>query len=241
VLVGAELGAGVDEPCPSRPQRAGAGRGAGVRVALVNERARWAPQVAGVQVICWRCHRRIRPGEDWDLGHPETAARPASRPAGPEHASCNRATNATSQLSGAANPPAPSGFFSGGAASRSGRYAPSLGRVRFGALCGVGGRVRMADDDMAVDVAVTDRVLATEGFAQLGLRRLELCAGESGDRLVVRAVAMQHGRGQISAPELGCGRRVSAKNQSMGSVCPSFRLGLLAGEQVELAADLSAG
>jgi hypothetical protein len=46
-----------------------------------------APLVAAGVVDCWRCGRRIEPGQAWDLGHDDVDR---SRWRGPEHASCNR-------------------------------------------------------------------------------------------------------------------------------------------------------
>ena len=52
------------------------------------ERKRWAPHVAAGLVTCWRCGRRILPGQLWDLGH-DDHDRGVYR--GPEHPYCNRA------------------------------------------------------------------------------------------------------------------------------------------------------
>ena len=41
-----------------------------------------APQVAAGLVDCARCHERIRPGQEWDLGHVDGDR---LRYAGPEH------------------------------------------------------------------------------------------------------------------------------------------------------------
>ena len=46
-----------------------------------------APQVAAGAVSCWRCGRRILPGQPWDLGHDDEDR---GRYRGPEHAGCNR-------------------------------------------------------------------------------------------------------------------------------------------------------
>lgn len=51
-------------------------------------RAAWAPRVDAGAVDCARCHRPIRPGEPWDLGHPDAHGSDG----GPEHRRCNRAT-----------------------------------------------------------------------------------------------------------------------------------------------------
>ena len=54
-------------------------------------RKEWAPKVQAGGVICWRCGKPIEPGEPWDLGHGDGAARDEYR--GPEHRGrCNRAT-----------------------------------------------------------------------------------------------------------------------------------------------------
>lgn len=52
-------------------------------------RAALAPQVAAGLVDCWRCRKRIKPGQKWDLGH-DDADRNIVR--GAEHMTCNRAT-----------------------------------------------------------------------------------------------------------------------------------------------------
>jgi len=54
-------------------------------------RRAWVGYVAGGQVTCRRCGELIVPGEAWDLGHDD---HDRSRYTGPEHARCNRATNA---------------------------------------------------------------------------------------------------------------------------------------------------
>lgn len=36
---------------------------------LTRQRRRWAAAVESGLVDCRRCHQRIRPGQDWDLGH----------------------------------------------------------------------------------------------------------------------------------------------------------------------------
>jgi len=51
-------------------------------------RKQWAPKVAAGVVDCARCHKRIRPGEPWDLGHVDGSR---TEYAGPEHRGCNRA------------------------------------------------------------------------------------------------------------------------------------------------------
>jgi hypothetical protein len=52
-------------------------------------RAYLAGIVAGGQVPCARCGRKIAPGEPWDLGH---LRGDRSRWGGPEHRRCNRDT-----------------------------------------------------------------------------------------------------------------------------------------------------
>ena len=49
-----------------------------------------APVVAAGLVRCWRCGRRIRPGEAFDLGHDDIDR---GRYRGPEHVACNRGTS----------------------------------------------------------------------------------------------------------------------------------------------------
>lgn len=64
------------------------------------DRARFAPLVAAGLATCRRgaaCRKRdsrggdtrIRPGEPWDVGHPDAVC---DAPLGPEHEGCNRAT-----------------------------------------------------------------------------------------------------------------------------------------------------
>jgi hypothetical protein len=50
-------------------------------------RARWAPLIAGGQVLCARCEKPIHPYEHWDLGHADDHS---GRYNGPEHRTCNR-------------------------------------------------------------------------------------------------------------------------------------------------------
>lgn len=50
------------------------------------EREAWRPQVEAGTVDCWRCHRPIRPGTPWHLGH-DDHDRTIYR--GPEHERCN--------------------------------------------------------------------------------------------------------------------------------------------------------
>lgn len=52
-------------------------------------RAALAHRVEAGLVDCWRCRRRIEPGEPWDLGHDDDDPRIYR---GPEHRACNRAT-----------------------------------------------------------------------------------------------------------------------------------------------------
>lgn len=47
------------------------------------------PIVEAGQATCWRCQRRIGPGEPWDLGHDDEDR---TRYRGPEHVGCNRRT-----------------------------------------------------------------------------------------------------------------------------------------------------
>ncbi|TKG58907.1 hypothetical protein FCN18_37370 [Prauserella endophytica] len=54
------------------------------------ERQRWKPKVEQGNATCWRCNQPIDPNEPWDLGHDD---RDRSIYRGPEHRSCNRATN----------------------------------------------------------------------------------------------------------------------------------------------------
>ena len=63
-------------------------------------RASLAPRVDAGLIDCWRCGQRIKAGEPWDLGHAERVKGTSSEHrgdhraiAGPEHQSCNRATN----------------------------------------------------------------------------------------------------------------------------------------------------
>lgn len=49
-------------------------------------RAEWAPLVEAGDVDCWRCTRRIEPGQSWQLGH-DDHDRSITR--GPEHKLCN--------------------------------------------------------------------------------------------------------------------------------------------------------
>lgn len=59
------------------------------------ERAEWEPHVAAGTVQCRRGDQcledevLIRPGEPWDLGHPDFVC---SAPTAPEHRRCNRST-----------------------------------------------------------------------------------------------------------------------------------------------------
>lgn len=53
-------------------------------------RVEWEPLVATGHVKCARCAEPISPGVAWDLGHEDIDR---TRYAGPEHASCNRATS----------------------------------------------------------------------------------------------------------------------------------------------------
>jgi hypothetical protein len=54
-------------------------------------RAHWALVIAmGARVACWRCGRRIRPGDDWHLGHRrDRVAGGSDADAAPECAACN--------------------------------------------------------------------------------------------------------------------------------------------------------
>lgn len=54
-------------------------------------RAAHAQLVAAGNVDCWRCGRRIHPGERWELGHlTDHALGGADYDAAPEHFTCNR-------------------------------------------------------------------------------------------------------------------------------------------------------
>jgi hypothetical protein len=62
-------------------------------------RAEWKPHVDRLEVDCWRCGELIIPnpdilGEGWDLGHDDEERGIYH---GPEHVSCNRATNGPSR------------------------------------------------------------------------------------------------------------------------------------------------
>lgn len=50
-------------------------------------RAQVKPQVEAGRITCWRCRKRILPGQPWDLGHHDTDRRAYM---GPEHRACNR-------------------------------------------------------------------------------------------------------------------------------------------------------
>ncbi len=58
-------------------------------------RRQWRPIVDGGQVICWRCGKRILPGEPWDMGHDDSVPFVPGVPRppiyrGPEHRRCSR-------------------------------------------------------------------------------------------------------------------------------------------------------
>lgn len=53
------------------------------------ERARWAPIVEAGLASCWRCGKRLIPGEPWDTGHDD---HDRTKYRGPECLPCNRAT-----------------------------------------------------------------------------------------------------------------------------------------------------
>lgn len=61
-------------------------RGYGHQHRVIREAMR--PYVEAGRVICWRCERRIKPGQAWDVGHDRGVVR------GPEHARCNRQAGA---------------------------------------------------------------------------------------------------------------------------------------------------
>lgn len=50
-------------------------------------RAKWQPVVDSGAAECARCHRPIKPGDEWDMGHDD---HDRSKYTGPEHAPCNR-------------------------------------------------------------------------------------------------------------------------------------------------------
>lgn len=60
-------------------------RGYGARHQALRDH--WAPIVAAGQATCWRCSQRIRPRDEWDLGHDD---HDRSKYKGPEHQACNR-------------------------------------------------------------------------------------------------------------------------------------------------------
>lgn len=49
------------------------------------------PYVEAGLTHCWRCGRRIKPGQPWDVGHDD---RDRCIVRGPEHADCNRRAGA---------------------------------------------------------------------------------------------------------------------------------------------------
>jgi hypothetical protein len=65
-------------------------------------RKQYEPHVRSGQATCWRClanglppeQARIKPGDDWDLGHDDHQLNPdgTRKVRGPEHIACNRAT-----------------------------------------------------------------------------------------------------------------------------------------------------
>ena len=71
-------------------QRRGNTTARGYGASHQKERDSWRPLVAAGFVDCWRCERRIEPGEPWHLGH-DDHDRTVYR--GPEHAACNTATS----------------------------------------------------------------------------------------------------------------------------------------------------
>lgn len=87
---------GCDEllPCPTHTrdiQRRPSGR---YPTSHAQDRERWRPYVEAGRVSCRRgeqCRRHpdtlIRPGQPWDLGHPDAEC---SAPTAPEHEKCNR-------------------------------------------------------------------------------------------------------------------------------------------------------
>lgn len=57
-------------------------------------RARIAAEVNAGHATCWRCHKPIRPIDNWDLGHDDYDR---SKYNGPEHAACNRGATKRNQ------------------------------------------------------------------------------------------------------------------------------------------------
>ena len=80
--------------CPTHTREKDRARGTrqerGYDAAHDRLRAEWAPLVATGHVKCARCREAIAAHAAWDLGHDD---HDRNRYAGPEHASCNRATS----------------------------------------------------------------------------------------------------------------------------------------------------